>query len=368
MPSVKLYGSSLIRHRYSDKYAKPKYIIESVYDLVWRLCPNSNAFLRREGVKERRGGLKRKTDVAEILHCMKYSVSPLYIDNDLTTFTDTSTIRGIAYKKPSYVKRAILDSDDINDQLINIFGQYTRKWVTLAAYIFPYIYYVGIDDGERIVELRIPNHIIDKVLPIINKGISDVYDLYRKQSKQYCDDVPLPQLDDTIGKQTQVTYRPNCKSERITTIFYKWVYFMQILYRKGAIGYNHNTVPTEILTASDEIRDLFITSLCKVTALQSYSEHECGLFNERRRSMTISMKLLFEQAGVPYKLIETVNNGAYNSEIYTTIKRGFDGKNRELASVNMEGEGILSLEEDMFDITLDGDEIWVDGIVIPFYD
>lgn len=368
MPSVKLYGSSLIRHRYSDKYSKPKYIIESVYDLVWRLSPNSHAFLRDNGVRERRGGMKLQTDVAEILHCMRHGTSPLYVDNDFTTFTDSSTIKGITYNKPSRVKRAILDSKDMNDRLIGIFGHYTHKWVTLSAYIFPYIYYIGkMDDGERIVELRIPNHVIDKVLPIINEGISDVFELYRTQSKEYCDKPPIPELDDTIGKQTHVTFRMNCKTDRITTIFYRWVYFMQLLYRKGAIGYNHNSVPTEILTGTDDIRNLFIKSLCRVTALKSYSEHECGLFKERRRSMTISMKLLFEQTGIPYKLIETVNKGVYNSEIYTTIKRGFDSKDQNLASISMEGDGIGTLNEDMFDVTLDGDEIWVDGIVIPFH-
>jgi len=156
---------------------------------------------------------------------------------------------------------------------------------------------------------------------------------------------------------------------KVVDVFEKWIQFTQTVYNRGGVGFNNNAVPTEILTGSDSVQKLFIDCLTEVTSLKTFSENECGLFYDSRRSMVISLKWLFEQQQRYYKVSETITDGVYRGTIYT------QNPNENTATYSpfdaYIGKGTTRnqiTERDLFDITFDDNEIWVDGLIIPFHE
>lgn len=366
MASIKLYGTSLVKYIYGDQYSQEKAIIEPVYDMLWRLSGGSRAFVRNEGFSGR-GEVKQTTNVREILPCTAHGVSSLLVDDMFTTYMDTDTIQAITYNSPATIKRGILDTHERDNRNISKFVNHMNEWVRLTAYIFPFIKYIGKQKGRTyIVQLSIPTKVFETVLPIIQRAISDVFKSYSKSSVHYENKVPTPTIDDSHDNIVIVTYMSTGK---VVDVFEKWIQFTQTIYNRGGVGFNNNAVPTEILTGSDSVQKLFIDCLTEVTSLKTFSENECGLFYDSRRSMVISLKWLFDQQQRYYKLSETITDGVYRGTIYT------QNPNENTATYSpfdaYIGKGTTRnpiTERDLFDITFDDNEIWVDGLIIPFHE
>lgn len=366
MASIKLYGTSLVKYIYGNQYTKEKVIIEPVYDMLWRLGGGSRAFVRNEGFSDR-GKVQLTTNIREILPCTAHGVGTLLVDDMFTTYMDADIIQAVTFASPSVIKRGILDTHERDNRNISQYLSHMNEWVKLTAYIFPFIKYIGKQKGRTfIVQLSIPVKVVETALPIIQSAISDVFKSYSKSSVHYENIVPTPTIDDSSDNIVTVTYMSTGK---LVDVFEKWIKFTQTVYDRGGVGFNNNAVPTEILTGSDSVQKLFIKSLSEVTSLKSFSENDCGLFYDSRRSMVISLKWLLDQQQRYYKLSETITDGVYRGTIYTQkpntntdIYNPFDayiGKGTTYNEIS---------EKDLFDITFDGNEIWVDGLIIPFHE
>lgn len=371
MPSIRLHGTSMVEYIYGDKFNKPARIIESVYDMRWRLAPNGMIFRLCENPRGYVNSLT--TNVKEIMQCGDVDVNPFSIDNCLTSYFDVDVERMLLYGGNRHITRAELPADEYNMMNISAFSRYRDKWVTLMGYIFPYISFIGRDDlGNQVIRLNVIKSASDTVSTKINSILNEIYSMYKEKSKQNNDIVPLPEKDTSHETYDILVYRGrHGRTNRGTPIFNRWIRFSQILYRRGVVSFKNNVVPTGILTASKSIQQLFLSSLCEVTSLKYGADSDCGLFYDCRRSMIVSLKMLFDYNGLRYTLAESVSKGEYTGSVFTSrdypehIKSVYKPDQAFLSPAK---PGMGHIDGDLFDITFNSDEIIVDGIRIPFYD
>ena len=371
MPSIRLHGTSMVEYIYGDKFNEPARIIESVYDMRWRLAPNGMIFRLAENPSGSVNSIS--TNVKEIMQCTRVDVKPFNIDNCLTSYFDVDVERMLLYGGNRYIPRTELPPDKYNMKSISAFSRYRDKWVTLMGYIFPYVSFIGKDDyGRQVIRLNVLKSVSDIVTTKINSILNTIYSMYKEKSQKDNDIVPLPDKDSSHENYDVLVYRGRPGHiNRGTPIFNRWIRFSQILYRRGVVTFRNNAVPTGILTASRSIQQLFLNALCEVTSLKYGGASDCGLFYDSRRSMIISLKLLMDFHCLRYTLVESVNKEGYLGSIYTSrdypehVKSVYEQDQAYLSTVK---PGMDFIEGDLFDITFDSNEIIVDGIRIPFYE
>ena len=374
MPSIRLHGTSMVEYIYGDKYNKPARIIESVYDMRWRLAPNGTIFRLAES--KGRSMTNIDTNIQEIMLCSNVDVDSIGIDKCLTTYMDTKYKNILCSNgTPRHIDRAMLPPDDVNMLNLTAFKRYRDHWIRLMGYIFPYIGFIGKDDEgtSDMVRLYIPEKIHEIVLEQINETLMKIYSMYKSKGTNSSDLVPEPDIRKVGASCLMVTYRGRRGGiSKETPIFDRWVRFARILYRRGAIAFGSNCVPTGILTGTSNLQSQFMVAMCAVSCLyRGERSGGCGVFYDNRRSMIISLKLLFDQLGLSYTLVEGKKDGKYNGSIYTC--REFpesmsDIYRKDKIYLGYPNPKLDDIGPDLFDITIDADSILVDGIRVPLFD
>ena len=372
MPSIRLHGTSMVEYIYGDKYNKPARIIESVYDMRWRLAPNGTIFRLAES--KGRSMTNIDTNIQEMMICSNVDVDSIGIDKCLTTYIDTKYKNNLCPNSTArHIDRAILSPDDVNMLNLTAFKRYRDHWIKLMGYIFPYIGFIGKDDEgtSDMVRLYVPEKIHETVLGHVNEVLKEIYSMYKSKGANSSDLVPEPDIRKLGASCLMVTYQGRRGSiSKVTPIFDRWVRFARILYRRGAIAFGSNCVPTGILTGTSNVQTKFMNAMCSVSCLYHGEHNDCGVFYDNRRSMIISLKLLFDQLGRSYTLIEGKEDGKYSGSIYTCVEFP-----ESIASVYKKDQIYLGypnpklddIGPDLFDITIDADSIFVDGVRIALY-
>lgn len=372
MPSIRLHGTSMVEYIYGDTFNKPARIIESVYDMRWRLAPNGTIFR----LAESKGRCTKNitTNVKEIMLCSNVDVDSIGVDNCLTTYIDSKYRNKLIHGSPRHFDRAIWGPDEVNMFNLTAFKRYRDNWLTLMGYIFPFIGFIGKDDdnGDYMIKLYIPEATSTLVTNKIGSLLKEIYSMYSEKNKGRLDLVPEPESRPMATTFISVTYRANRNGRsKATPIFDRWIRFAQILYRRGAIGFNNNCVPTGILTGTLNIQSKFYHALTEVTSIKAGEYNNCGVFYDNRRSMIISLKLLFDRLRKPYTLIEGMEDKKYTGSIYTG--KEFPESMRSIylpdkIYLGYPNPTLHDIGPDLFDITVDDDSILVDGIRVPLYD
>lgn len=373
MPSIRLHGTSMVEYIYGDKYNKPARIIESVYDMRWRLAPNGTIFRLAES--KDRSMTNIDTTIKEMMICSNVDVDSIGIDNCLTTYMDTK-YKDILCPNGAvrHLDRAVLSADETNMLNLTAFKRYRDYWIKLMGYIFPYIGFIGRDDTgtSDMVKLYVPEKFHDIVIERVEDVLQDIYSMYKSKGVNATDLVPEPELHKLGSSCMMITYRGNqCGKGKGTPIFDRWIRFARILYRRGSIAFGSNCVPTGILTGTENIQGKFMKAMCAVSSLQYGTHFDCGIFYDNRRSMIISLKLLFDKLGRSYTLVEGKEDGKYNASIYTcntfpdSIAKVYKNDQIYLGYPNPK---LDKPGPDLFDITIDADSILVDGIRVPLFE
>lgn len=373
MPSIRLHGTSMVEYIYGDKYNKPARIIESVYDMRWRLAPNGTIFRLAES--KGRSMTNIDTNIQEIMICSNVDVDSIGIDKCITTYMDTKYKNILCPDNvPRHIDRAILLPDEVNMLNLTASKRYRDYWIKLMGYIFPYIGFIGKDDegASDIVRLYVPEKVHAFVLKRVNDILHEIYSMYKSKGTHASDLVPEPEFRKLGASCLMVTYRGRRgNNSKETPIFDRWIRFARLLYRRGAIAFGNNCVPTGILTGTSNIQNIFMNAMCAVSCFYRGEQNDCGIFYDKRRSMIISLKLLFDQLGRSYTLVEGKDDGEYKGSIYTC-----DTFPDSIGEVYKKGQIYLgypnpkldNIGPDLFDITIDADSILVDGIRVPLFD
>ena len=373
MPSIRLHGTSMVEYIYGDKYNKPARIIESVYDMRWRLAPNGTIFRLAES--RGRSMTNITTNIREMMICSNVDVDSIGIDKCMTTYLDSKYTNTLCPNNtPRHIDRAILPADEVNMLNLTAFKRYRDYWIKLMGYIFPYIGFIGKDDDgvTDMVRLYVPGKYHEIILDRVNDTLKDIYSMYKSKGTNASDLVPEPDVRKLGTSCLMVTYRGQRSGKgKETPIFDRWIRFARLLYRRGTIAFGSNCVPTGILTATTNLQAKFMKAMCAVSCLHCGIYDDCGLFYDNRRSMIISLKLLFDQLGRSYTLVEGKEDGKYTGSIYTCDEFPDSMSNvykKDQIYLGYPNPKLADIGPDLFDITVDDDSILVDGIRVPLYD